>query len=558
MKQPKMTRLLTERHLERIGEMLQTLLEEEELTDVTLHCRDGTIKAHKLMLAASSPYFRRILVEHNKENVALIMHGISREKLRKIIEVIYYGSAEIQGESADAMCDLIDEFDLNGVMVTESTEKEEKMNGHGRDTRFKGQKRVAVDFTHSDNEGAPAKISKNDRISTDKKSPEKKSPGKSSPDKSCAEMRKQDSDSASGSSGCADINEFCVIKKEEIVTFNDDEMLNIPTESKLTSWDKKPRKFVCTLCPSSFKRASHLTRHQLVHTGERPYACEHCDKAFSRHDKLKNHVRKNHDLEGDFISKEDVISGDTQYSIGTVRMPSPPIKQNRSEESYDDNHTLYASNFSHLVPILPKLNPEVTILKAQSMLKEAINKSFKQVASSSPNVSNLSNASDVSNVSNTSSNTSFGANGTPKKGRGRPRKYPPPPPQLVKRPRGRPRLNPLSASPQIPGRIGPNYDITNLPFGDLEYLTKPLREMEQSMEDPIIEPYVEIKTDETDAEEKKEETPKFLEPEVSLQENPKEKEEEKTLDDSLSFLTGIGLCEKKHGTIGECTISVSN
>lgn len=46
----------------------------------------------------------------------------------------------------------------------------------------------------------------------------------------------------------------------------------------------------------SFKRASHLTRHQLVHTGERPYACDQCDKAFSRHDKLKHHIKKTHEM----------------------------------------------------------------------------------------------------------------------------------------------------------------------------------------------------------------------------------------------------------------------
>lgn len=36
----------------------------------------------------------------------------------------------------------------------------QKCNGYGRDTRFKGQKRVAVDFTSEDKELIPEKIVK--------------------------------------------------------------------------------------------------------------------------------------------------------------------------------------------------------------------------------------------------------------------------------------------------------------------------------------------------------------------------------------------------------------
>mgnify|MGYP002790047711 CR=1 FL=1 len=51
------------------------------------------------------------------------------------------------------------------------------------------------------------------------------------------------------------------------------------------------RTFHCTLCPQSFYRSDHLSRHHRIHTGERPFECIFCQKRFSRHDELKRHSK---------------------------------------------------------------------------------------------------------------------------------------------------------------------------------------------------------------------------------------------------------------------------
>ena len=91
------------------------LRSDNDFTDVTLACEDGSLKAHKVILSACSPFFKRLLKTHSHPQPLIFMRGIKSADLVAIVDFIYLGEANIFQEQLDIFLTLAEELELKGL-----------------------------------------------------------------------------------------------------------------------------------------------------------------------------------------------------------------------------------------------------------------------------------------------------------------------------------------------------------------------------------------------------------------------------------------------------------
>ena len=100
------------------------LRQDKDLTDVTLACEDGRqVEAHKVILAASSPFFMHILKRYKHPHPLIYMRGLKLEDLQAIVDFLYFGEANIFQEKLDSFLALAEELQLKGFTGADNSEK---------------------------------------------------------------------------------------------------------------------------------------------------------------------------------------------------------------------------------------------------------------------------------------------------------------------------------------------------------------------------------------------------------------------------------------------------
>ena len=101
---------------ERAPFVMRQLREDKEFTDVSLGMDDGqTIRAHRVILSSSSPFFKKMLSKHAEKNPLIYLVGIPSSVVQSIIDFIYIGKCNVLENNLEDFVRVGKQFCIPGI-----------------------------------------------------------------------------------------------------------------------------------------------------------------------------------------------------------------------------------------------------------------------------------------------------------------------------------------------------------------------------------------------------------------------------------------------------------
>ena len=231
-----------------VSKSFSKLRTEDVFYDVTLVSDDQKqILAHKVVLSASSDYFKNILKQNKHPNPLLCLEGVSSNELNNILDYVYNGEANIFQDDLDRFLNIAERFQLKRLILNER------------------------DFLSDENNI----INSND---DDKR-----------------KVNVHDNDEVLSNSE----------EKAVIAEANTKVLINIEKFSSIDELDAKifdhiervvGQSWKCTICNKIFRGKYHIKKHVEIHFDGLKFPCSECDAILRSRTALRIHNDRKHKL----------------------------------------------------------------------------------------------------------------------------------------------------------------------------------------------------------------------------------------------------------------------
>jgi len=318
-----------------ISTSFRELRDDSEFFDVTLCCDNGTdiVPAHKVILAACSPLFRKILSrQKNQQNPFLYLKGIHLKEMKAVLNFMYHGEVNVAQDSLNNFLAVAEELAVKGLTTDSKpagtdtpakkavvSQKQKRSLPPGSSSTPQAAKKPKPSQSNTPSEDIEIEPHLEDvDIKSIKAEPEPSGSGSGvGPGGSHAAMVEADlGDESYGASGAGDDDNGDFGAEGEFEGFDqygegnefDDSMgaaggsgaaadgkgRNSDRDGELEKYMVKlgHKSYKCSACDSTFSFSSNLRAHVESKHYSPGYTCSYCNKEFKIRKVYTQHLRK--------------------------------------------------------------------------------------------------------------------------------------------------------------------------------------------------------------------------------------------------------------------------
>ncbi|KAK7872894.1 hypothetical protein R5R35_004219 [Gryllus longicercus] len=125
-------------HTSELATVYKSLLENNFLVDCTLSAEGQTLKAHRLVLSACSPYFHMLFCEETGKHSFIILLETSFEILKAVIDFVYQGETQISDGNLKSFLALAQSLQIKGLKDFTKNYKSKKPSYSTAETCLQG------------------------------------------------------------------------------------------------------------------------------------------------------------------------------------------------------------------------------------------------------------------------------------------------------------------------------------------------------------------------------------------------------------------------------------
>jgi len=108
-------------HESHVLKAFDSLLQNEALVDCTLVCEDQSIRAHKVVLSACSPYFQKIFTDNPCKHPIIVLKDVQGWEVQCIVDFMYKGETSVPEDQLTSLIKAAEGLKVRGLIRSDQT-----------------------------------------------------------------------------------------------------------------------------------------------------------------------------------------------------------------------------------------------------------------------------------------------------------------------------------------------------------------------------------------------------------------------------------------------------